>query len=346
MKKSILFFISICLIGATPVFSQGGLLKKVAKSMGDELLGRPQNKNADMPEPACACDKPELMMDLGGKLQLDYTELTISISDDGRILAQQHGEYYIVQNGVTTGPIKAGDKRLAAFENVEDPNNGENNNSWLNNPYISKSGDKYLINFGGKSYGPYSQISEFTVSRLKDKFAAMVIENIVVTEDQGMAMDEAMKNARTEQEKIDLAMKYAQQITQKYIEGGGVATTTPKIVTNIADVNFDFLQSRGGKLNGKVKYNDILITSYDKVSDLNGKTVLDLSLDVTGNELFINSDNTKYAAYNYGTLTFSDKKVMSDLFSPYLVKVNDQVFLAYMYYSPKKNSIMQCKVPF
>jgi hypothetical protein len=29
-----------------------------------------------------------------------------------------------------------------------------------------------------------------------------------------------------------------------------------------------------------------------------------------------------------------------------LVKIDGKVFLAYMYYSPKKNSIMQCKIPF
>jgi hypothetical protein len=112
MKKSILFFLPICLIIGNPVNGQGGLLKKVSKSMTNELLGKPRegskNNNINQPEPACACNQPEVVMDMGGKLQLDYGELTISISDDGRILAQHIGtdDYYIVKDGVTQGPYK------------------------------------------------------------------------------------------------------------------------------------------------------------------------------------------------------------------------------------------------
>jgi len=116
MKRSLLFLLAIFFLTVTSLNGQG-LLKKVSKSMSDELLGKSDNKS-NQPEPASACDKAELVMDMGGKLQLDYTELTISISDDGRILAKdQHADnYYIVQNGVTTGPLKPGDKRLKGFE--------------------------------------------------------------------------------------------------------------------------------------------------------------------------------------------------------------------------------------
>lgn len=62
--------------------------------------------------------------------------------------------------------------------------------------------------------------------------------------------------------------------------------------------------------------------------------------------LFVNTNNTKYAYYNYGTLTFDDGSIISELFNPHLVKINSQVSIAYMYYSSKKNAIMQCKIPF
>ena len=82
-------------------------------------------------------------------------------------------------------------------------------------------------------------------------------------------------------------------------------------------------------------------------SDLQMKTVLTLKQDAIGiKDLFVNTANTKYAFYTYGTLTFSDGTTLSELFNPHLIKVNGQVYLAYMYYSPKRNAIMQCKVKF
>jgi hypothetical protein len=160
-------------------------------------------------------------------------------------------------------------------------------------------------------------------------------------------MDEAMKNAKTEQEKMDLAMKYSQQMAQKMMQGGGPASMNPKFVTNISNANYDILKSAGGTLNGNIKFDDILITSYEKIIDLQMKTVLTLKQDAIGaKDLFVNTANTKYAYYNYGTLTFSDNTTLSELFNPHLVKVDRQVYLAYMYYSPKKNAIMQCKIVF
>jgi len=96
-----------------------------------------------------------------------------------------------------------------------------------------------------------------------------------------------------------------------------------------------------------MKYDDTLLVAYNKIIDLQGKTVLTLNPEVIGGgQLFINTDNTKYAVFDYGKLTFSDKTALPDLFDPYLTKVDGKIYLAYMYYSPKKNSIMQCKVPF
>jgi hypothetical protein len=353
MKKSILFLLALFLFLATPGNAQvGRLLNKVSKSVTNQASGKPETgtKAANQePEPKCACDNAELILGLGGNLKLDYSEITISVREDGAVLIKDKitGDYYIGKDGTSQGPIKAGDARLKGFDEIDNEVDSKSAKAWANNEFISSSGEKYLIKFGGKSYGPYSQINDFKVAKSKDKFAAIVIENVPVSEAEGKKMEEAIKNAKTDQEKMDLSMKYSQQMMQKMQAGGGPMSTLPKLVTNIQGVNYDPLKSVGGTLNNNVKYDDILLTTYDKVIDLSNKVLLTLKSEDNGaKDLFVNTSNTKYAIYNYGTLKFSDGTTMSDLFNPHLLKVSGQVYIAYMYYSPKRNSLMQCKIPF
>jgi len=353
MKKSILFLLTLSLFLATPGNAQvGRLLNKVSNSVTNQASGKPETgtKAANQePEPKCACDNAELILGLGGNLKLDYSEITISVREDGAVLIKDKitGDYYIGKDGTSQGPIKAGDARLKGFDEIDNEVDSKSAKAWANNEFISSSGEKYLIKFGGKSYGPYSQINDFKVAKSKDKFAAIVIENVPVSEAEGKKMEEAIKNAKTDQEKMDLSMKYSQQMMQKMQAGGGPMSTLPKLVTNIQGVNYDPLKSVGGTLNNNVKYDDILLTTYDKVIDLSNKVLLTLKPEDNGaKDLFVNTANTKYAIYNYGTLKFSDGTTMSDLFNPHLLKVSGQVYIAYMYYSPKRNSLMQCKIPF
>ncbi len=347
MKKSILLIVAMLIFTGTSVNAQG-ILKKAGKAMQDELLGT-KPKKPEQPEPTCACDKPEMAMDMGGKLQLDYKELTVSISDDGRILAKDlHADnYYIVQNGVTQGPIKGDDPRIRSFDIVsEDVPEGADAWTFRYKQYISRKDDKYLISFGGKAYGPYGQIQSFAVTKSKDKFAAIVIENIVVTEDEGEAMDKAMKNAKTDQEKMDLAMKYSAQMQQKIIQGGGPNSMVPKLVTNVEGITFDWTKNMGANPNGLMKYDEILFTQGSDIKDLKGNKIHTVTADQGGADFFISSDNSKVAWYTYGTLNFSDKTSLNELFNPHLTKVEGKIFLAYMYYSPKKNAILKCRIPF
>lgn len=351
MKKQIILFLAVCVLCSLPLSAQkGGFLKKAAKSLSNEILGNndnPDTKSTE-PEPDCANDQAELVMDLGGNLNLNYYELAISVLDDGSILAQKTGsdEFYTVKNGVTQGPYKSGDPAIKAFE-PKDPDNKNSDPVERYGKYISRSGRKYLITFAGKNYGPYAQINEFLVSLSGDKFAAMVVKTMAVTEDEAKKMEEEIKNAKTQQEQAQLAMQYAQQMQQNVNEGGGVMSTMPTLVTNIPDVHYDFLESQGETLDNKIKYDDILAFTSNSIKDLKGNTIFTLNSDTEGaSDLFINSDNTKYAAYKYGTLTFSDHTKLSGLFNPRLVKENGQEYLAYMYYSPKRNSIMQYKMPF
>ena len=353
MKKSILLLLAICIFFGNPVSAQlGRVLNKVSNSVANTVNGKSESdsKNEKQePEPKCACDQPELIFDLGGKLKLMYSEITISIKDDGSLLVQDKvtSDYYIIKDGVTQGPIKAGDPRLAGFDIPDNTGKSKAANQWANNEYISKSGEKFLIKFGGKSYGPYAQINEFYVTKSKEKFAAIAVDNIPVSEAEGKKMQEAIDNAKTDQEKMDLSMKYSQMMMQKMQQAGGATGILPKLVTNIPGADFDAFRSKGGMLNSNMKYDDILSTSFENIIDLKGKTVLTLKQDAVGaKDVFVNTANTKYAVYNYGTLTFSDGTTMSGMFNLHWVKVNGQVYLAYMYYSPKRNAIMQCKMLF
>jgi hypothetical protein len=121
----------------------------------------------------------------------------------------------------------------------------------------------------------------------------------------------------------------------------------PKLVTNVPGATYDPMKMLGGTLNGKIKYDEILMSSYDKIMDLQGKTIITLKQENIGaSEMFLNTNNTIYASVGYGTLSFSDGKKLSELFNPHLLKTDGKVYLAYMYYSPKKNSIMRCKILF
>jgi len=348
MKKSIVLLFAISLIFSLPSDAQG-LLKKVTGAMKDELLGTSgKSGQSQDPEPGSACSDAELVVGLGGNLKLNYKEMNITSMDDGSVLLQDRvsGNYYIVKDGNTQGPLRAGDPRVAGFESYDPDDRSMETLMKRYKGYISKSGDKYLIKFGGKSYGPFAEIGSFVVTRSNDKFAALAVENIVVTEDQGKKMDEAIKNAKTDQEKMDLAMKYAQQMQQKMVQGGGPESMSARLITNIPDATFNPMTD--GILNVKMKYDDILISAYDKVLDLQGKTILTIKPEhLAGSKVFISSDNSKYAVNQYGTLVFSNNNTqLADMFNPHLIKNGGAVYLAYMYYSPKKNAIMQCKVAF
>ena len=349
MKRFLILLIAGCVFNLNPADAQS-FLKKVTKNVTDEILGKTgTEKKSEQPEPACACSDAELVLDLSGDLKLDYKEISISIKDDGSVLVKDRisSKYYVIKDGVTKGPYGEDDPMVAGFEKMDENENSKDAIPQRYKEYIKKSGEKFSIQFGGKSYGPYAIINQFAVSASKDKFAAFATETLAMTEDEGKKMEAAIKNAKTDQERMDLSMQYAQQMQQKMMQGGGPSSLAPKLVTNIPNATFDPMQSVGGMLNGKVKYDDIVMVAYDKIIDMQGKTILTLKQDAIGSEyLFVSSSGTKYAWYKYGTLSFSDNTTMAELFNPHLLKADGKTSLAYMYYSPKRNAIMQCKVVF
>jgi len=348
MKKSILFLAVVTIFSISSLQAQGDLLKKVAGSMKDELFGTRKGGSKD-PEPSCSCNDAEQIVDLGGKLQIDYKEMNITTMDDGSFLLKNRmdGNYYVARGNSISGPFTAGDSRIAGFEETDDNMPAMEALAIRNKEYIKNAGEKYIINFEGKTYGPFSRIDKFVVTQSKDKFAAMVVENVITSEDEGKKMEEAIENAKTDQEKMDLAMQYTMQIQEKMMQAGGPSGITPKLVTNIPDAMDDLTGFSVGTINGNIKYDYIFLVYYNKINDLHGKAVMELKPEHKGvSDIFLNTSNTKYAVYSYGSITLSDGKTLTDLFNPHLIKVGGQVFLAYMYYSPKKNSMMQCKIQF
>ena len=351
MKKSLILLILMSVGLTLPLHSQG-LLSKVKKAVSKEISGITGNSNSNTaPEPSCACDDSTMKNDMK-KFNLDYKDIYITTGIDGSVLIKDKltQKYYILKNGQTEGPFNENDSRVAAAGHVaESSDEGEKKDAYTRAypGIIVKSGEKYLIKFNGKSYGPYAIISDFAMSRSKNKFAAIVTENIIMSESEGKKLEEAMNNAKTDQEKMDIAMKMSQQMQNQMMQGGGPSSMQPKLVSNIPGANYDAMAMAQGRLDGNAKYDDIIIITPDKILDLKGNRLI--SLKENGyqiEKLFVNSANNKYASYTSGTLSFSDNTLMSDLFNPYLLGGDGKVSLTYMYYSPGKDAIMQCAIPF
>ena len=73
----------------------------------------------------------------------------------------------------------------------------------------------------------------------------------LMTEDQGKKMEEAMENAKSDDERMELAMEYAQQMSETMTQEGGLESTQAKLVTNIPNAKCDIESSAGGTLNGE-----------------------------------------------------------------------------------------------
>ena len=356
MKKSLIVLAVLSLIAVYPLNAQG-LLNKVKNAVAKEILGPDEpagakNGSKPGPEPACACDDAKLVADLS-QFKIDYREIAISMKDDGSILVKDRigGKSYIIKDGNTEGPFETDDPRVKSFDDAPgEADSKDGTPAWTAKfpGIISRSGEEYLIKFNGKSYGPYAVINDFAVSRAKTSFAAIVTKVVIATEDMNKKMEAELAKAKTDQEKMDIAMKYSQQVSDRMLQGGGGPDSfQPQLVSNVPGAAYDVIKWMGGTLNSKIKFDDIVVRTPDKILDLKGNTLIAVSTShYSAGDMFLNSSNNKYASYNYGTLTFSDNSTLSELFNPQLVKTDGKVSLAYMYYSPGKNAIMQCSMPF
>jgi hypothetical protein len=330
--------------------SSNSNISSTSASTGSSTNTSSGNNNSNMePEPSCSCDQAVLVMEMG-KYQIDYTELSISVQDDGSVLVKdsQKGNYYIVKNGITEGPYKTGDPVISGFQ-VDKKNDNDievKDIPLIYKSFISMSGEKYLITFNGKKYGPYSQISKFVVSKTKDKFAAIVTENIILTDELRKRYEVLLNKAKTDDERMQISMKMSKEMedrTKKY----GPQSEGPIFISNVPGAVFDKSLVYSANFYNNIKYGEIVTESSTIISDLQGKKILTYDYSECSPEsMFISSDNSRYACYSEGTLTLGDNTKFSELFNPYLLKMDGKPYLAYMYYSPKRNAIMQCKMPF
>lgn len=347
MKKSLVIILAFTLLATVPALPQGRFLKNVAKDVKSDILGTSgsssKSKNIQ-PEPSCACSDAQQVIGMA-EHKLMYTEIDIKMLEDGSFLVQDRlsQKYYIIKEGVKKGPYSETDPQVAAYTgNLEE---GTNPLAVKYKDYITYSGGKYTIKFNGKTFGPYARIDNFVLPRSHDKFAATAVENVVTTEEDGEKMDAAMKKAKTDQERMELAMQYSAQMQQRIMAGGGPNSISTQLVTSIEGATY--MPMRGGIMNGDMKYDDIVYLNMADVMDLKDKKLITLKQEHLGwDKIYVNSSNSAYAAYQSGTMVISNGKTMSDLFNPHLLKTDGKLFLAYMYYSPKKDAIMQCKIPF
>lgn len=355
MKKSLVVMAMLTLLVPYPLVSQG-VLSKVKNAVAKEILGTNKDDNSSNPskpgpEPPSARDDAKVIVDLS-EFKLDYNEINICEKEDGSILIKSRitGKYYIVRDGKSEGPLNENDPRVTeCFDASKGLTDSQDSDEWaaMYPSYITRSGDKYMLKFNGKSFGPYAVISDFAVSQSNNMFAAIVTENVMVTQDQSKKMEAEMEKAKTDQERLDIAMKYSQQMSNIMMQQGGAESLQAKLVSNVPGATYDAMKWMGGRLNSKVKFDDIVVLASDKILDLKGNTLISLTHNSYNyKDLFLNSSGTKYAVYQYGTITFSDNTTLSELFNPRMKKTDGKIYLTYMYYSPGKNAIMQAAIPF
>lgn len=305
MKRSLFLLMLVCIMLINIASTQSLSDKPQVADIDNYNPGYEKGRSSfQQSEPACACEQPELVVNLVGKLKLDYKELNVCTMDDGSVLLVDRNtdDYYITKGGVIQGPFRQDDPRVAGFSNCYLESKDMNDLLPRYKGILSKSGDKYMITMGGKTYGPFIDMYDFTVSRSRDKFVV-----VAASKDGEM----------------------------------------PKLVTNIPNVTFNIVNTMNAGLCGGIKYDEILVVTEDRILNLQGKTLFNIKPEMTACEqLFINSSNTRYAYYDFGTLVFSDGKSLPDCFNPHLLKSGSTIYLGYMYYSPKRNAIMQCKIPF
>lgn len=358
MKKSIISALILAVFIAINFNANaqlGGLLKKVKSKIVDKTLG---NSDTDAKEasaqddPLCACTDATIAFKFTEGLKINYKEATFSVSEDGTLLVfdKINKKYYTARNGVLQGPFEANDPIVSQFDfQTEENEKGLTIEELLArySGFIVPSGEKYVIKMGGKTYGPFAVIQSFELNHSKNKFAAMVAEDVLMTKAQSDKMELESKNAKTDQEKMELAMKMGQQMQEKMQASGGTFNLAPKLVSNIPGAKSDGMM--GSRFSGKVKFDDIVIVGMDKITDLAGKTLITFDpqkLYASANRFWLSSDNSRVATYNSGLLTLSNGKEFAEVFCPYLMKSEGKVYLNYMYFSPVNNAIMQCRLPF
>lgn len=275
-----------------------------------------------------------------GNLQFNYLETDICLEEDGSALLTDRTtyQYYISRKGKVSGPYDEFHPDVTRFRclGIMDYNSYPE--------YLSKKDGKWLITFDGKQYGPYAEINEFLVSLSKKRFVATVIRNSYAAGIDMEELEEKMKNA-SQEEQMELAMELSKKMQDQF-DSEGEMDMMPEFVSNVEGVDYDPME--GSMFNAKIKYDDICIVEYNKITGLKGNTILEMETDfyIDGENFWVNKDNSRYAWFDYGTLYFSDGKKCDQVFSPSLVMDGNTEYIRYMFYSPDEDAVKMCRIPF
>lgn len=356
MKKWIVFIMSLFLsILTSPEATAqlGGLMNKVKNRIVEKALGTDQGSSAEQnaavgKEPDCASEDARVVFEFDKGFKIAMNEMSLCIQDgDILFFSKLDKKYFVRKKGSDSpeGPFGADDPAVTRFVCNDSGSGGSSDFSEAYPEFITRSGEKYLIRFGGKNYGPYAVIQNFVVSSLKTKFVAMVIPEVMFSEQEGALMDQEAKEAKTMGQQMELAKKIQDKMARKAVSGEPQEYGL-KLVSNVQGL--DESLGMAAQLSSLVKYDEIVWIGTGKIMDLAGKTIFTYDpqeIDPNGG-LWLSSDNKKYATAAPGLLRLSDGRECSDVFSPFILKEKDNVTLNYLYYSPGKNAIMQASMPF
>jgi hypothetical protein len=351
MKRTFLLLIIFLLAGALNYSSQaqlGGLLNKVKNKVVDRALGKESGDKTgnQAKEPDCATINDKVVFEFDKGYKMDMTEITVCIQNGDILLYSKLTNKYFVKkrnSDSPDGPYEADNSEVIRFNcNSTVSSNDKKDFSLIYPEFVSRSGEKYLIQFGGKSYGPYAIILNFVVSDLKTKFVAQVIPDMMFTEKESKELEKESKNAdnMTMEQKMALGTKVQQKMMQKATSGNPMDFQM-RVISNVPNV----ADNLGATVmySSAIKYDEIVCLGAGQIMDLSGKTIFTYDMQKVNpyDGLWLSSDNTHYVTYSYGLLKFSDGKECNQVFSPWLVKEEGKVYLNYLYFSPKHNAIMQ-----
>jgi hypothetical protein len=322
----------------------GGLMNKIKKEVANKVLGT----SGDVKDPACATNDAVVIYKFARDEKIAMNEVSFCHTSKGAILIQNKMSkaYYVIMNGKQSGPFPDGDPALNEFGYCSQRMQDTDDVTVKYNGFVFRQGDRYVIRFAGKTYGPYDQILSFTVSSLQDKFVASVYEKMLKESDLGdmSKFEKEIENAKTDAERTQLAMQMSQKVSAAMIQKGGMSTG-PQVVSNIPDVNWNPLLCT---TNSDIKFNDIVEVTMSDIKDIRGNDLYTFKSNEIGlyEKFWLNNDNSQWAGYSNGKITFSGGKEINEVFSPYIDQFDGKTFLTYMYFSPVKEAIMQVRIPF
>ncbi len=330
----------------------GGLMNKVKNKIVDKALGvdsGSQDTGASGQDPDCATDDAVRVFEFDKGFKVARNEIRTWIyQGDILLLSKDTGKYFLKKKNSPSpeGPFGEEDPEVQRFLHVANSPEDAADFALLYPESVQKTGDGYTIRFGGKSYGPFASILSMVINDSGTQFAATISMDEPKMGNEMESIAKKIENAKTDQEKMQIAMQYQSQIIEETQKMSRI-DVLPKLVTNVEGALMQV--PSGSVLSSTVKYDGIVWVGMDKISDLAGNILFTWDVyqtQVENGNIWLSSDNKRYAVYSDGLLVINGTRKLNQLFSPFRSKSGTGEFLNYLYFSPVNNAIMQAMVPF